>query len=80
MSLGNLDALIFTAGVGENSAALRAAVCKNCNFLGIEMDAVKNAGNPVDVDISKQGSRVKVLLIQAQEDWAIARECWNNLK
>ena len=75
-SLERLDALIFTASVGENSASLRAAVCDKFNFLGLEIDANKNANNPVDTDIATSASRVKVLVIQAQEDWAIARECW----
>lgn len=76
-ALGGVDALIFTAGVGENSAPLRAAVCENFGFLGLELDAGKNEGTPVDEDISVDESQVRVLVIQAQEDWAIARECWD---
>jgi acetate kinase len=80
MSLGNLDTLVFTAGIGENSATLRSAICENLNFLGIKIDANKNSKNPADTDISTVDSRVKVLLITAREDWAIARECGNYLK
>jgi acetate kinase len=74
-SLDRLDALIFTAGVGENSAELRAAICKNSEFLGVEIDLDKNCSNPIDADIATSASRVKVLVVQAQEDWEIAREC-----
>lgn len=96
--LGGIDALVFTAGVGENSAEVRAAVCDNFGFLGLHIDPEKNeplslhaqkkkdgntqtnnkdtqSGN--DKDISASDSAVRVLIIRAQEDWMIARECWN---
>ena len=75
-ALGGLDALVFTAGVGENSPAVRAAVCESFAFLGLEIDARKNEGKPLDEDIATHESQVRVLVIQAQEDWAIAGECW----
>lgn len=75
-ALDGLDALIFTAGVGENSAPLRAAVCENLKFLGLELDQHKNSEKPVDEDIATAGSTVRILVIQTQEDWAIAQECW----
>jgi acetate kinase len=74
--LGGVDALIFTAGVGENSADLRAAVCENFRYLGLTLDATKNAKSPRDADISAPRSSVRVLLIHAEEDWEIARDCW----
>ncbi len=74
-SLGGLDALIFTAGVGEHSAQLRAEACEPFGFLGLELDAAKNQSNPLDEDISTSQSRVRVLVLQAQENWAIAQEC-----
>lgn len=74
-SLGGLDALVFTAGVGENSSALRASVCESFGFLGLELDAGKNENKPRDEDISTHQSRVRVLVIAAQENWAIARQC-----
>ncbi|MGD0790719.1 MAG: acetate kinase [Terriglobales bacterium] len=77
--LGGVDALVFTAGVGENSPEVRAAVCDNFAFLGLRLDQGKNAQSPLDKDndISVPDAAVPVLVIHAQEDWMIARECWN---
>lgn len=75
-SLGGLDALIFTAGVGEHSAVVRAAACENLGFLGLKLDVDKNARSPVNEDIAAADSVVRVLVIHTQEDWAIAQECW----
>jgi len=75
--LGGIDALVFTAGVGENSADVRAAVCSNLGCLGIEIDETANAGLFLDGDAATSDSRVRILVIRAQEDWAIATECWN---
>jgi len=75
-SLGGLDALIFTAGVGENSAAVRAAACEAFGFLGLKLDGEKNQNSPVDEDIAAVDSATRVLVIHTQEDWEIARECW----
>src|SRR5271165_6340490 len=74
--LEGLDVLVFTAGVGENSAEVRAATCKGLEFLGVTIDLNRNKEPLLDVDISSPDSRVKVLVIQAAEDWAIAGECW----
>lgn len=78
-SLGGLDALIFTAGVGENSPTVRAAACDAFPFLGLQLDADKNANNPIDTDIATPDSAVRVLVIHTQEDWAIAQDCWRLL-
>jgi len=78
-SLGELDALIFTAGVGENSPLVRAAACKAFEFLGLKMDLEKNEQSPVDQDISTSDSAVRVMVIHTQEDWEIARACWQVL-
>ena len=75
-SLGGLDALIFTAGVGENSAVVRAAACEAFGFIGLKLDAEKNQHSPVDEDIGAVDSAARVLVIHTQEDWEIARECW----
>jgi acetate kinase len=75
--LNGLDALIFTAGVGENSAAVRASACAAFEFLGIQLDPEKNqTRSPDDRDIATADSRVRVLVIHTEEDWAIAQDCW----
>jgi acetate kinase len=74
--LGGVDAVIFTAGVGENSPEVRAATCESFDYLGVKLDLGKNAQSPSDQDIAAPDSSVHVLVIHAQEDWAIARECW----
>ncbi|NJM18709.1 MAG: acetate kinase [Richelia sp. RM2_1_2] len=75
-SLGGLDVLVFTAGVGENSPEIRQAACEAFEFLGIKIDASKNTNKPVDQDIATTDSAVRVLVIHTQEDWQIARECY----
>jgi acetate kinase len=77
--LGGIDLLVFTAGVGENSAEVRDAVCKQLAFLGLKLDDAANAESPLDAEIATPKSAVRVLIIRAQEDWAIARECWHIL-
>src|SRR5216684_477747 len=74
--LGGIDALVFTAGIGENSPEIRAASCENFGFLGVKLDPAKNAQSLPDQDISLSDSVVRVLVVRAQEDWAIARACW----
>lgn len=74
--LDGLDALIFAGGVGENDAEMRADVCATFAFLGLHLDAQKNAQSPSDEDIAAADSAVRVLIVQTQEDWSIAKECW----
>jgi acetate kinase len=74
-SMGGLDALVFTAGIGENCPPLRAAVGERLAFLGVSIDPEKNAAAPPDSDIARPDSRVRVLVIHTDEDWEIAREC-----
>ncbi len=74
--LGGIDALIFTAGVGENSPEVRAAACDNLRYAGVEIDPRRNAQSTPDCDISTTAASVRVLTIRAQEDWEIARDCW----
>ncbi len=75
-ALGGIHALVFTAGIGENSPEVRAAACANLEFLGVKLDAAKNSQPSADQEISTLESAVRVLVVRAQEDWAIARECW----
>jgi acetate kinase len=78
-SLGGLDALVFTAGVGEKSALIRQAACEAWEFLGLKIDHEKNQQQPIDVDIATDESNVRILVIHTQEDWAIAQQCWQLL-
>jgi acetate kinase len=71
VALGGLDALVFTAGVGERSARVRADVCRRLAFLGVELDAEANEGVDGDADIS--AGLVIVRVVRAREDVVIAR-------
>lgn len=73
-AMGGIDALVFTAGVGENSASTRATVCEGLGFLGIEIDPTKNAIRGKEADVSAEGSRVRVLVIPTNEELMIARD------
>jgi acetate kinase len=77
---GGIDALVFTAGVGENSADVRSAACLNFGYLGLKIDAGKNSHSSPDQDISSTDSSARVLVIRAQEDWEIARQCWQMVR
>ncbi len=77
-NLGGLDALIFTAGVGEHQPLVRSAVCDGLNFLGIQIEPDRNIEAEGDRDISPEDSAIRVLVIETQEDWAIALECFNH--
>ena len=69
--LGGLDALVFTAGIGEKSAEIRRRICEASAWVGIELDSHANdAGGPC---ISKQGSRVSAWTIPTNEELMIAR-------
>ncbi|HEV2223370.1 MAG TPA: acetate/propionate family kinase, partial [Candidatus Acidoferrales bacterium] len=74
--LDGIDALVFTAGIGENSPEVRAAACDNFGYLGLRLDSQKNRRPAADCEISTCNSAVRVLIVRAQEDWAIARDCW----
>jgi acetate kinase len=73
--LGGVDALVFTGGIGENCPPVRERACAQMGFLGLKLDPVKNASAAEDQDISAPDSAVRALVIRAQEEWEIAREC-----
>ncbi len=77
--LGGIDALVFTAGIGEHSAEVRAAACASFGYAGLQIDATKNTSATPDAEISAGGSKIRVFVIRAQEDWAIARQCYDIL-
>lgn len=73
VELGGLDALTFSGGIGENGVATRAAVCKGLEFLGIELDAAKNAAAKSEARVSADGSKVAVYIVPADEERIVAR-------
>ena len=74
-ALGGVDILVFTGGVGENLAVTRSDVCRNMEFMGIELDEeVNKAVRAKEVVISKPSSKVKVLIIPTDEELTIARD------
>jgi acetate kinase len=73
VGLGGLDALVFTAGIGENSANVRETVCERLGFLGVELDPEANASVRADATISTPGGPVRVAVVEAREDLVAAR-------
>lgn len=75
-ALGGLDCIVFTAGIGENTPIVRAAICENMEYLGVKLDEEKNAQkNDGSIrDISAPDSKVKILVIPTNEELVIARE------
>ena len=78
-SLGGLDVLVFTAGVGENAVLVREKACEGWEFLRLQLDLEKNKLSPQDEDIATPDSAVRILVVEAQEDWAIATKCWQHM-
>jgi acetate kinase len=76
MSLGGVDAIVFTAGVGEHDAEVRSSVCEGLGFLGLTIDEHLNQEGWGDRNIARQDSAVQVLVLQTQEAWQIAKTCW----
>lgn len=73
-ALGGLDAVAFTGGIGENSAALREACCVGLEFLGIRLDPARNRGGAGDRVVSADGSGVSVMALATNEELIVARE------
>ncbi|GLE01433.1 hypothetical protein PINS_up010263 [Pythium insidiosum] len=77
---GELDAIVFTAGVGENSAMVRERVCRNLSALGIELDEQKNAVSMLGagpIAIQSERSKVQVLVIPTDEERSIAEQTYS---
>ena len=73
-AMGGTDAVVFTAGVGENDGAMRAAIVDGLEFLGIKIDAEKNKLRGEAIDISAEGASVRTLVIPTDEEMMIATE------
>jgi acetate kinase len=72
--LGGCDALIFTAGIGENNPWLREAACAGLSDLGLRLDLEANAGAPPGTNLAASDSRIRVVVIPANEELVVARE------
>jgi acetate kinase len=73
VALRGLDALVFTAGIGENSARVRREVCAHLGFLGVALEAGRNEGAEPDAEIASGSSSVRVLVVRAREEVVAAR-------
>jgi acetate kinase len=73
VALDGLDALVFTAGIGEHSAGVRARICERLRFLGVELDEAANASAEPDAEIGSRASSVRVVVLRAREDLVAAR-------
>ena len=78
--LGKVDAIIFTAGIGENSPFIRELVCEGLENLGIEFDRTKNDFRGEEKFISKENSKIKIMVIPTNEELTIARDTLELLK
>ena len=72
--MNGLDAVVFTAGVGENGIGIRAEIASNMEFLGMKLDAEANNVRGKETVISTEDSKVKMLLIPTNEELMIARD------
>ena len=72
--MNGVDALVFTAGVGENDYGMRDIICNNLGNLGIKLDVVKNRVRGKEMVISRDDSPVSILLIPTNEELMIARD------
>ena len=80
-ALNGLDAIIFTAGIGENSAYMRQLVCTDMEYFGIELDIEKNQIRSKEIrEISKPGSKAKVLVVPTDEEYEIAYQVYHLLE
>jgi acetate kinase len=73
-AMNGLDVLVFTGGVGENAAPVRAATVAGLRFLGVEIGPTLNSSLGPDSDISAPGAAVPTLVIRSREDVEVARE------
>lgn len=79
-AMNGADAIVFTAGVGENNPVVRNMILKDMDFFGIKIDEQKNNTRGKEIDISAEGATVKTLVVPTNEELAIARETMKLLK
>lgn len=80
VSMGGVDNIVFTAGVGENQFNRRSGICKNLEFLGVKLDEEKNHIRGEEIEISAPDSKIKVWVVPTNEELVIARETMNLVK
>jgi len=80
VAMNGVDAVIFTAGIGENHAPTRAAVCKNLSFIGVKIDPKKNDSAAKEKVITTKDSKVKVLVVPTNEEMMIAHETYRLMR
>jgi len=73
-TLGGIDALVFTAGVGEHAPEIRKRVCEKLNYLGLELDRTANETCKPDADVAMPASTARILVVTTREDLTIMRE------
>jgi len=79
-AMNGLDAIIFTAGIGENSSLIRELVCKDMDFFGIELDKDKNNGKAKSMrEISTSSAKARILIIPTNEELEIAKQAYRLL-
>jgi len=78
--MGGVDAVIFTAGIGENNSIVRAKIMENMEYMGLGIDLEKNKETGKEIDITAPGAKVKTLVIPTNEELAIARETYKLIK
>jgi len=76
-AMGGIDVLVFTGGVGENQISARKAICEGLEFMGIELDDAKNQVRGENAIISKDNSKVKIVVIPTDEELVIATDAMN---
>jgi acetate kinase len=75
LELGGADVIVFTGGIGENSARVRSGVCRDLGWFGIELDEHQNAAGASERKVSASDSRVQVWTIPTNEELVVARQC-----
>ena len=73
-AMGGVDAIVFTAGIGENSVEMREQICQGLEYLGAKMDTEKNKVRGKETDVSADGSKVKIFVIPTNEELMIAMD------
>ncbi|MCA9161196.1 MAG: hypothetical protein KDA72_22855, partial [Planctomycetales bacterium] len=74
VTLGGVDALVFTAGVGENSAQVRAEICNGLECLGLYLDSINNLQCEPDTDVAVTESPSRILVIKSREDLSMLQQ------